>query len=387
MSKIITKNQLKLVIESTLKEYDEALGRHINVVRKMSPSEGKLPKIMSLIHDLVNLDFKAAKHSITNKEGFIKISYLFRELNLIGLILNRINNNACKGGNCLRGLDITDLKKPSFNELVEYGFDVDKIIKYLEDPDVLEYLENDAKLRFRMGELDSIIMFLEELKDQYDSIVRNESRSIKKGFKTTLKEADYKMENKDEIKLTKQHMDELHKEGHCMCDDKCLVYYEDIKSDDKKMSELMSKLSSEKMDCVVITKQQMDMLHNDGKCDCDNNVTLSYSEEMDNHMSENKEMCSECGNGMMVEGTCNECGYSMNMSEEGVDEGNEFTKELSDARKEGKATFTVDGKTYKVEPVEESTKELAESILNTFDTSLLTEDMDNFKKLINYRNK
>ena len=48
-------------------------------------------------------------------------------------------------------------------------------------------------------------------------------------MENTIKEADYMMENKEELKLTKSQMDELHKEGHCMCDNKCIVYTEDIK--------------------------------------------------------------------------------------------------------------------------------------------------------------
>lgn len=230
-------------------------------------------------------------------------------------------------------------------------------------------------------------------------ITKNQLKLV---IESTLKEADYMMENKDELKLTKDHMDKLHKEGHCMCDDKCLVYTEDIKGDDKKMSELLQKLASEKMDCVIISKEQMDMLHKDGKCDCDNNVTLSYEDEMkegdymEDGMNENKEMCSECGTGMMVEGMCNECGYSMNMKEEGVDEGNEFTGELNKAREEGKATFTVDGKTYKVEPadkeeekdkVEESVNKLTESLVKTTNKEIMKEDMDFFNKMINYNKK
>jgi hypothetical protein len=109
------------------------------------------------------------------------------------------------------------------------------------------------------------------------TITKNQLKMV---IESTIKESDYMMENKDELKLTKDHMDELHKEGHCMCDGKCLVYTEDIKGDDKKMSELLQKLASEKMDCVIVSKEQMDMLHKDGKCDCDNNVTLSYEDEM-----------------------------------------------------------------------------------------------------------
>ena len=88
-------------------------------------------------------------------------------------------------------------------------------------------------------------------------------------IESTLKEADYMMENKDELKLTKDHMDELHKEGHCMCDGKCLVYWEAVKDDDSKLKELMNKLAAEKTTCVMITKEKMDMLHNDGMCDRD----------------------------------------------------------------------------------------------------------------------
>ena len=59
-------------------------------------------------------------------------------------------------------------------------------------------------------------------------------------IESTLKEADYMMENKDELKLTKDHMDELHKEGHCMCDGKCLVYWESVKDDDSRTNEYVS---------------------------------------------------------------------------------------------------------------------------------------------------
>ena len=88
-------------------------------------------------------------------------------------------------------------------------------------------------------------------------------------IESTLKEADYMMENKEELKLTKDHMDELHKEGHCMCDDKCLVYIEDIAGDVEKMTELMKKIQDEDKDCVFISKEQMDMLHKDGLRDRD----------------------------------------------------------------------------------------------------------------------
>lgn len=201
-------------------------------------------------------------------------------------------------------------------------------------------------------------------------------------MENSIKEADYMMEGKEEINLTKQHMDELEKEGHCMCDDKCLVYWEGVKNDDSKMKSIMDTLVAEKTNCVMISKAQMDMLHKDGKCECADNVSLSYDDEMkegdymndmgDDMKTEGDYMnddttkesaCNECG-GTMVEGICEGCS---GMSESDMDEGNEFTKELSDARKEGESTFTVDGKTYKVEPMEETYKKVDHEDRDEFD--------------------
>ncbi len=211
-------------------------------------------------------------------------------------------------------------------------------------------------------------------------------------MESSIEEVGNMMEGKEEMKLTKQHMDELEKEGHCMCDDKCLVYWEGVKNDDSKLKELMNKLAAEKTNCVMISKEQMDMLHKDGKCECDGNVSLSYEDEMKegdymNDMGDDmkkESTCNECG-GTMVEGVCEGCS---GMSESDMDEGNEFTKELSDARKEGESTFTVDGKTYKVEPadkVEESVKDLTESLSKTTKKEVIKEEMDFFNKMINYK--
>ena len=212
-------------------------------------------------------------------------------------------------------------------------------------------------------------------------------------MESSIEEVGNMMEGKEEMKLTKQHMDELEKEGHCMCDDKCLVYWEGVKNDDSKMKSIMNTLAAEKTNCVMISKAQMDMLHKDGKCECDDNVSLSYDENMaeGDYMNDDttkESACNECG-GTMVEGVCEGCS---GMSEAGVDEGNEFTKELSDAREEGKATFTVDGKTYKVEPagedkkdnVEESVDKLTESLSKNIDKKVIKEEMDFFNKIIKY---
>jgi hypothetical protein len=231
-------------------------------------------------------------------------------------------------------------------------------------------------------------------------------------MENTIKEADYMMGNKSELNLSKSQMDELHKEGHCMCDDKCIVYTEDIKGDDKKMSELLQKLASEKMDCVIVSKEQMDMLHKDGKCDCDDNVTLSYEDEMkegdymndmkaegdDSHDDGMKaegevseEMCNECG-GTIVEGICEGCS---GMSEElhgGQKEldknknGEIDSEDLAIMRgdKEKEVTEITVGETkYKV--VEESVTKLTEALSKTTNKEIIKEDMEFFNKMINYK--
>jgi hypothetical protein len=104
--------------------------------------------------------------------------------------------------------------------------------------------------------------------------------------------------------------------------------------------------------------------------------------------------CSECG-GVIKEGLCESgCGSQMEegsyMKEDELEEGNAFSGALETARKEGKTEFEFNGKTYPVEgedKVKESVKDLAESVTKTFNPSFLTENMDNFNKLINYRNK
>lgn len=238
-------------------------------------------------------------------------------------------------------------------------------------------------------------------------------------MESSMKEADYMMEAKDELKLTKQHMDELEKEGHCMCDGNCLVYWEGVKDDDSKLKELMGMLAKEKTTCVMITKDQMDMLHKDGKCECDDNVSLSYDDEMkegdymndmgDDMKSEGDYMkegqaCNECG-GTMVEGVCEGCS---GMSEADVDEN--FVLAADEAKDKGDKEFeypkgsgemhpvtikadikneekevteiTVGEKKYKV--VEESINRLTEALSKNVNKKVIKEEMDFFNKMIKY---
>lgn len=198
-------------------------------------------------------------------------------------------------------------------------------------------------------------------------------------------------------------MDELHKEGHCMCDGKCLVYWEEVKDDDSKLKELMNKLAAEKTNCVMISKEQMDMLHKDGKCECDDNVSLSYEDEMkegdymndmgDDMKTEGDYMakesaCNECG-GTMVEGVCEGCS---GMSEDkeakpdflDLDNDGDKKEPMKDAAEEKEVTEITVGETkYKV--VEESVNKLTEALSKNINKEVIKEDMDFFNKMINYK--
>tara|TARA_Y100001937_G_scaffold117664_1_gene171192 strand:- start:1020 stop:1466 length:447 start_codon:yes stop_codon:yes gene_type:complete len=61
------------------------------------------------------------------------------------------------------------------------------------------------------------------------------------------------------------------------------------------------------------------------------------------------------GLGDTLVGVCEDCDEA-----EEVEEGNEFSKALRTARKEGKSTFTVDGKEYTVEDYDDDDEELSE---------------------------
>ena len=61
------------------------------------------------------------------------------------------------------------------------------------------------------------------------------------------------------------------------------------------------------------------------------------------------------GLGDTLVGVCEDCDEA-----EEVEEGNQFSKALRTARKEGKSTFTVDGKEYTVEDYDDDDEELSE---------------------------
>jgi len=148
----------------------------------------------------------------------------------------------------------------------------------------------------------------------------------------------------------------------------------------------MSKIITKRQLNTLIESTMMEYGMNKNEDPNESNPNEMSQEDIDNatnYVSYMKEdtMC-ECG-GMMYEGVCEECGSTGEHMEEEL-HGNQYkldknknnkidSEDLEMLRKEGS--------------VEVSVNDLAESVTKTIDTSFLTENMDNFKKLINYKNK
>jgi hypothetical protein len=126
-------------------------------------------------------------------------------------------------------------------------------------------------------------------------------------------------------------------------------------------------------------------------------------------MSEESEMCSECG-GMMYEGECSECGmHPQNETydetgkfgkfdyveteeawddwmtdgdeyEEEVGEGNAFTGALAKAKKDGDDNFTVDGKKYNVKESKNSLKLTEDELIDVIE-KLVKEEIEKESKV------
>jgi hypothetical protein len=119
-------------------------------------------------------------------------------------------------------------------------------------------------------------------------------------------------------------------------------------------------------------------------------------EEIDsatNYISYMKDKMCECG-GMVYEGTCNECGTSYMKKGKKEEKIKNPGKYINGPRTEAGIDDDGDGVPNRADKkpkdgnvTEASVKDLAESVTKTFNPSFLTENMDNFKKLINYRNK
>jgi len=128
----------------------------INVTRKFfnKKTVNKIMNIISIIDDLVHLDFKNIKNTFKNKDGYEKSSKLASEL---GILLSIMKDE---------GDDKDEMEL--FYDIRKYGFDVDMIINYLEDENVIKYLEIDKRLSKKLDEYKKGIDFLKKYKNWND---------------------------------------------------------------------------------------------------------------------------------------------------------------------------------------------------------------------------
>lgn len=107
-----------------------------------------------------------------------------------------------------------------------------------------------------------------------------------------------------------------------------------------------------------------------------------------------KDTCPECGHKMDEEGLCESGCGSMDYMKEDEESIKNPGKYMGKAKQKAGVDDDGDGVPNGADKdpkdgdvTEASVKDLAESVTKTFNPTFLTENMDNFTKLINYRNK
>ena len=132
-----------MITLKTFENYDPKLHKSINGLRDLNNTNfmKNLYRITSIIDDIFHFDFNNIK--INNTEGFRKASKLFTEIGLLKAIYKRDN-------------DVTK------DDLIKYDFDIDEIFSLVEDPEVINYFDQDTRGKKRYDEL---IYLLDLLKD------------------------------------------------------------------------------------------------------------------------------------------------------------------------------------------------------------------------------
>ena len=196
-------------------------------------------------------------------------------------------------------------------------------------------------------------------------------------------------DEKEVLNITKEQLKMLEEKGICTCGDKCLIYPD---AEDVEAEDLLKQGSKSGKECIILTKDNMSDLKSE-KCECkcgglkikckkEKNESRVFSKKqlmesflrretkksLKKVLKERRELCQECGS-RMNEGMCSECGMNEHHmgdkatytdfpkydkmayrlgEEDRMEEGNEFTKALADAREKGDKTFKVGDKTYDV---------------------------------------
>lgn len=132
-------------------EYDRNLHKTIKLGKKFQDSNfgKKFNRIGSFIDDVIHLDFDVLIHSFKNKSAYNKLEKIINELSVLKLIMTKTNGDV------------------DFEDLYKYGID-DKVLLYINDEDVKEYLLKDTKLfnRIYLNEYLDLFTDYSEWKEQ-----------------------------------------------------------------------------------------------------------------------------------------------------------------------------------------------------------------------------
>ena len=133
-------------------EYDSNIHKGINATRKLFKNKtvNKILDIISIIDDIIHLDFKNIKNTFKNREGYEKASELAAELGLTLMAMGKED-------------DRTEIDL--FYDIRKYGLNVDMMINYLDDEEVIKYLDNDRRYKKRLDEYSEAINFLRKYKE------------------------------------------------------------------------------------------------------------------------------------------------------------------------------------------------------------------------------
>lgn len=123
-------------------EYIDTIHKKVSKKRKFHDTKlgSTITKIKSFIDDITDFNFDMISHNLKNNTGYDKLQKLVNELNIVKLIVDRTNGEV------------------DFEDLYRYGVD-DKVLLYLCDDDVQEYLKKDSMLLNKLSTHECVTIF------------------------------------------------------------------------------------------------------------------------------------------------------------------------------------------------------------------------------------
>lgn len=134
----------------TFEKFDINLKKVVDINRSIMKNKSvtKLLKGITLLDDLIHLEFKNIGNLLHNKSGYKKIYDLSSELGVMKMILNNSKD-----------------EEVTYQDMIKYGVD-ENVILYLNDEDVKEYLKYDKReTKILDEEMKSIIDYFKGFAD------------------------------------------------------------------------------------------------------------------------------------------------------------------------------------------------------------------------------